>query len=208
MRSNTGDLQSMVDFEASQAHIFRAVGRDREESAASEQARRHLPASLLLQRATAARQSQHEARKTLVHCLMYSRTPPLPADVLRKIHAAVPTVPLADYPSANGLLKPPTSICVTGIVRRKELNGQNATLLGTHAETGRYMIRLVSGEEIKVKAENVLPLVRPIQASENAGEEEEEDEDYDDDDEYDDWWNAGEEEDEDEDYDGDYYDEW
>lgn len=65
--ANTADVQSMIDFEASRAPL-RVVVR---ESAASEQSRRNKPASMLLQRATAARRSQHEARKMLVQCLMY-----------------------------------------------------------------------------------------------------------------------------------------
>jgi hypothetical protein len=173
--ANTADVQSMIDFEASRAP-FRVVKR---ESAASEQSRRNKPASVLLQRATAARRSQHEARKMLVQCLMYSRRPVLPSDVLRKIHAAVPPLPENDYPTAFGLLDAMTDVMLTGIVSRKELNGQNAKILGTYAD--RYMVQIVlTGEEIKVKADNVLPLTRPVQASAGAAESDDDDDDDDD----------------------------
>ena len=177
--ANTADVQSMIDFEASRAPL-RVVVR---ESAASEQSRRNKPASVLLQRATAARRSQHEARKMLVQCLLYSRRPALPSDVLRKVHAAVPPLPVDAYPTALatalGLLDAMTDVMLTGIVSRKELNGQNAKILGTHAD--RYMVKIVlTGEEIKVKADNVLPLTRPVQASAGAAESDDDDDDDDD----------------------------
>ena len=180
----TADVQSMVDFEASMRQVRQvAIGRERE-SAASEQSKRNQPASMLLQRAIAARKSQHEARKTLVHCLMYSRSPSLPSDVLRKIDAAVPPPRIEDYPAACGLLDARTAVMVTGIVSRKELNGENAEILGTHAD--RYMVRIAtSGEDIKLKAENVLPMTRPVQASADDAcmyDDEYDDDEYDDDD--------------------------
>ena len=67
----TADVQSMVDFEASMRQVRQvAIGRERE-SAASEQSKRNQPASMLLQRAIAARKSQHEARRLVAkHALL------------------------------------------------------------------------------------------------------------------------------------------
>ena len=111
--------------------------------------------------------------------------------MLRKIHAAVPPLPVDAYPTALatalGLLDAMTDVMLTGIVSRKELNGQNAKILGTHAD--RYMVKIVlTGEEIKVKADNVLPLTRPVQASAGAAESDDDDDNDDDDDDDDDGW--------------------
>ena len=83
----------------------------------------------------------------------------LPSEVLRKIHSHVPTLPLESYADSLplvGLLARRADVMVSGIVSRAELNGLNAVVLGTHGEPARYMIRVTkSGEEIKVKAENL-----------------------------------------------------
>ena len=106
--------------------------------------------------------------------------------MLRKVHAAVPPLPVDAYPTALGLLDAMTDVMLTGIVSRKELNGQNAKILGTHAD--RYMVKIVlTGEEIKVKADNVLPLTRPVQASAGAAESDDDADDDDDDDDDDGW---------------------
>ena len=99
-RAATAKIQSMMDFSAARQWDRRPEFSGRE-PAGVETARGCLPCSQLLQRATRARDKQHEARATLVQCLMYDRS--MPVDVLRKIHALVAPPPISEYPAACDL---------------------------------------------------------------------------------------------------------
>ena len=52
-----------------------------------------------------------------------------------------------------------TSVVITGLRARPELNGTSGSILGFDEEKARYMVRLPSGEKVRLKPSNVQPPV-------------------------------------------------
>jgi hypothetical protein len=158
----TNELQTQLDFAT--MRDYRGWGNPG--TRAADFARKNIPLSLLLQRATEARKRQLVHRTALVKALMYYR--PFSADVLRKIDASVDPPPVADYPEATGLLPSGTHVVLGGLVKA-DLNGEYGDILGTDAQSGRYKVELKGAPwqddevTLMVKPENVLPLSRPMQ---------------------------------------------
>ena len=75
----------------------------------------------------------------------------------------------ADPSGVSERLPPETEVILTNL-SRADLNGQPGIILGFDGSSGRYMVRLDVGNDIKVKPENVVPL---------ADNDEDYDEDYD-----------------------------
>jgi hypothetical protein len=47
------------------------------------------------------------------------------------------------------------AVLLTGLTARPELNGSPATVLSSETASGRYAVRLASGEDIRVRSINV-----------------------------------------------------